>query len=153
RLRPFTSLMLTKTLEKIASYLFNMIFVKRNTSEIPLDSTQFSPALRSEAQAKNLVDGTGAHCLGPGLWGRIQLASKDAWDQASRPFGGELEKVWMKTENLLLSSLPRGPVRPPGNGCTNTGNGGNPCIGSRKLASRVGGVAAPSKLLATHTNV
>ncbi|GJR72959.1 hypothetical protein Tco_0085324 [Tanacetum coccineum] len=75
------------------------------------------------------------------------------YNVASRPFGGELEKVWMKTENLLLSSLPRGPVRPPGNGCSNTGNGGNPCIGSRKLVGRVGGVAAPTQLLATHTNV
>nr|GEU33328.1 hypothetical protein [Tanacetum cinerariifolium] len=65
----------------------------------------------------------------------------------ARPFGGELEKVWMNTENLLLSSLPRGSVRPPGNGCTNTGNGGNPCIGSRKLAGRIGGVAAPTQLL------
>ncbi|GKA70050.1 hypothetical protein Tco_0776114 [Tanacetum coccineum] len=65
----------------------------------------------------------------------------------SRPFGGELEKVWMNTENLLSSSLPRGSVRPPGNGCTNTGNGGNPCIGSRKLACRIGVVAAPTQLL------
>ncbi|GJR72958.1 hypothetical protein Tco_0085323 [Tanacetum coccineum] len=73
--------------------------------------------------------------------------------KASRPFGGEFEKVWMKTETLLLSSLPQGPVRPPGNGCTNTGNGGNPCIGSRKLVGRVGGVAAPTQLLATHTNL
>ncbi|PWA65840.1 hypothetical protein CTI12_AA335320 [Artemisia annua] len=71
---------------------------------------------------------------------------------ASRPFGGEFEKVWINTENLLLSSLPRGPVTPPGNGCTNTGNGGNPCIGSRKFAGRVGGVAAPTQLLATRTN-
>ncbi|GJS27926.1 hypothetical protein Tco_0488546 [Tanacetum coccineum] len=65
----------------------------------------------------------------------------------ARPFGGELEKVWMNTENLLSSSLPRGSVRPPGNGCTNTGNGGNPCIGSRKLAGRIGVVAAPTQLL------
>ncbi|PWA65845.1 hypothetical protein CTI12_AA335370 [Artemisia annua] len=71
---------------------------------------------------------------------------------ASRPFGGELEKLWINTQNLLLSSLPQGPARPPGNGCTNTGNSGNPCIGSRKLAGRVGGVAAPTQLLATRTN-
>ncbi|GJS27935.1 putative zinc finger, CCHC-type containing protein [Tanacetum coccineum] len=64
-----------------------------------------------------------------------------------KPFGGELEKVWMNTENLLLSSLPRGSVRPPGNGCTNTENGGNPCIGSRKLAGRIGVVATPTQLL------
>ncbi|GJT13978.1 hypothetical protein Tco_0861020 [Tanacetum coccineum] len=64
------------------------------------------------------------------------------------PFGGEHEKVWVtQKKNLLSSSLPRGSVRPPGNGCTNTGNGGNPCIGSRKLAGRIGVVAAPTQLL------
>ncbi|GJU64505.1 F-box domain containing protein [Tanacetum coccineum] len=36
-------------------FKFHFSFVKRNTSDIPLDSTQFSPALRSEAWAKNLV--------------------------------------------------------------------------------------------------
>ncbi|KAI3668053.1 hypothetical protein L6452_43127 [Arctium lappa] len=58
---------------------------------------------------------------------------------ACRLFNGEFQEVWMKTGSLLLSSLPRGPVRSPGNGCNWTGNGGNPCVGSRKVASGHGG--------------
>ncbi|MFS7899755.1 hypothetical protein Hanom_Chr00s076421g01791471 [Helianthus anomalus] len=54
-----------------------------------------------------------------------------------------IEESWMKTENLLLSSLPRGPVRPPGNGCCNTGGCGNPCVGSKKFAGIHDGRATP----------
>ncbi|KAJ9543550.1 hypothetical protein OSB04_023257 [Centaurea solstitialis] len=62
---------------------------------------------------------------------------------ACRLFNGEFQEAWMKTESLLLPSLPRGtPARSPGNGCNWTGNGGNPCVGSRKIASRHGGVVA-----------
>ncbi|KAL8259045.1 hypothetical protein R6Q59_026998 [Mikania micrantha] len=35
------------------------------------------------------------------------------------------EESWLKTGKLLLSSLPKGPVPPPGNGCCNTGDCGN----------------------------
>ncbi|KAL4588089.1 hypothetical protein LXL04_000968 [Taraxacum kok-saghyz] len=65
-------------------------------------------------------------------------------NEASRIYNGEVAEAWMKTESLLLSALPKGPVRPPGNGCNWTGNGGNPCIGSRKLVTRHGGVEAAS---------
>ncbi|GJS27927.1 hypothetical protein Tco_0488547 [Tanacetum coccineum] len=51
---------------------------------------------------------------------------------ACRLLGDEFEEPWMKRGNLLLSSLQRGTVRPPGNGCCNTGGCGNPCIGSKK---------------------
>ncbi|KAD3338333.1 hypothetical protein E3N88_33854 [Mikania micrantha] len=57
---------------------------------------------------------------------------------ACRLLDGELEETWMKRGNLLLSSLQHRPVRSPGNGCNNTGNGGNPCVGSRKVAGRHG---------------
>lgn len=57
-------------------------------------------------------------------------------NEAIRHFNGEIEEAWMKTAHLLLSSLPHGSGNPPGNGCNWTGNGGNPCVGSRK----VGGV-------------
>ncbi|GJX85458.1 hypothetical protein Tco_0336232 [Tanacetum coccineum] len=65
--------------------------------------------------------------------------------RASRILEGDFHQTWMKRSNLLLSSLQSGrpPVRPPGNGCNNTGNGGNPCIGSRKIARRPNSVTAP----------
>ncbi|GJT13979.1 hypothetical protein Tco_0861021 [Tanacetum coccineum] len=53
---------------------------------------------------------------------------------ACRLLGDEFEEPWMKRGNLLLSSLQRGTVRPPGNGCCNTGGCGNPCIGSKKVS-------------------
>lgn len=64
-------------------------------------------------------------------------------NEASRLFNGEFEEAWMKAGNLLLSSLQRGPVRPPGNGCNGTGNGGNNCVGSRKFGGGHGGVTTP----------
>lgn len=67
-------------------------------------------------------------------------------NEACRLLDGGFEEAWMKTGNLLLTSL-RSTVPPPGNGCSNTGNGGNPCIGSKKVVGRyVGGtsdVASP----------
>lgn len=64
--------------------------------------------------------------------------------EACRLLDGGFEEPWMKRGNLLLSSLPRGEVRPPGNGCSNTGNGGNPCIGSKNIVGgHGGGVGAP----------
>ncbi|KAJ9543542.1 hypothetical protein OSB04_023249 [Centaurea solstitialis] len=68
---------------------------------------------------------------------------------ACRLLNGEFEETWMKNGNLLLSSLQRGTVRPPGNGCSNTGNGGNPCIGAKKAAMRNSGAAAPPPSLVT----
>lgn len=62
-------------------------------------------------------------------------------NEASRHFNGEFEEAWMKTGNLLLSSLPHGDMKPPGNGCNWTGNGGNNCVGSRKVGP--GAVAPP----------
>ncbi|KAJ9565087.1 hypothetical protein OSB04_001053 [Centaurea solstitialis] len=54
---------------------------------------------------------------------------------ACRLLDGEFEETWMKRGSMLLSSLQtRRPVRSPGNGCNWTGNGGNPCIGSKKVA-------------------
>lgn len=61
---------------------------------------------------------------------------------ACRLLGGEYEEIWGKRGNLLLSSLQHRPVRSPGNGCSNTGNGGNRCIGSRKVG--LGGGALPT---------
>ena len=38
------------------------------------------------------------------------------------------EEEWMKRPNLVLQSLQKAPVRPPGSGCTGVpGGGGNPC--------------------------
>ncbi|KAI3526639.1 hypothetical protein L2E82_00249 [Cichorium intybus] len=72
---------------------------------------------------------------------------------ACRLLNGEFEETWMKTGNLLLPSLQRGPVRPPGNGCSNTGNGGNRCrIGSKKVVGRPGGGAPPPPLTSTPTS-
>ncbi|KAI3526637.1 hypothetical protein L1887_05896 [Cichorium endivia] len=71
---------------------------------------------------------------------------------ACRLLNGEFEETWMKTGNLLLSSLPRGPVRPPGNGCNNTSNGGNPCVNSKKVAGRRRGGAPPPPLTSTSTS-
>ncbi|KAK1428391.1 hypothetical protein QVD17_17224 [Tagetes erecta] len=47
-------------------------------------------------------------------------------------------EIWMNRGNLSLSSLQHRNVPSPGNGCGNTGNGGNSCVGSRKVASRHG---------------
>ncbi|KAL4588090.1 hypothetical protein LXL04_000969 [Taraxacum kok-saghyz] len=70
-------------------------------------------------------------------------------NRACRLLNGEFEETWMKTGNLLLSSLQKGAVRPPGNGCGNTGNGGNPCIGSRKVAGLHRGGTPPPPPLTT----
>ncbi|KAI3526641.1 hypothetical protein L1887_05900 [Cichorium endivia] len=74
-------------------------------------------------------------------------------NRACRLLNGEFEKTQMKNANILLSSLQRGPVRPPGNGCGNTGNGGNPCVGSKKVASRhthgIGASPPPPPVTAT----
>ncbi|KAL7597728.1 hypothetical protein Lser_V15G27137 [Lactuca serriola] len=64
-------------------------------------------------------------------------------NRACRLLNGEFEETWMKTGNLLLSSLQKGSVRPPGNGCCNTGGCGNPCVGSKKVAGLHGGGALP----------
>ncbi|KAJ9543549.1 hypothetical protein OSB04_023256 [Centaurea solstitialis] len=65
-------------------------------------------------------------------------------NEGCRLLDGEFEETWMKTGNLLLSSsLQRGPVRPPGNGCGNTNNGGNPCRSSTVGSKNFAGVAAP----------
>ncbi|KAI3678837.1 hypothetical protein L6452_38141 [Arctium lappa] len=54
--------------------------------------------------------------------------------EACRLLDGEFEETWMKRGSLLLSSLQqRRPVRSPGNGCNWTGNGGNPCVDSKKV--------------------
>ncbi|KAI3760153.1 hypothetical protein L1987_50544 [Smallanthus sonchifolius] len=57
---------------------------------------------------------------------------------ACRLLDEDFEETWMKSGYLLLSSLQqRRPVKgPPGNGCNWTGNGGNPCVGSKKAAGR-----------------
>ncbi|KAI3787810.1 hypothetical protein L2E82_00255 [Cichorium intybus] len=60
-----------------------------------------------------------------------------------RLLGGGFEESWMKTGNLFLSSLQKGPVRPPGNGCDSTGNGGSSCIGSKKIVGGHHGGALP----------
>lgn len=46
---------------------------------------------------------------------------------ARRLFDEEFEETWIQRGNLLLSSLQRGPVRGPGNGCCNAGCD-NPCV-------------------------
>ncbi|KAK1428390.1 hypothetical protein QVD17_17223 [Tagetes erecta] len=68
---------------------------------------------------------------------------------ACRLLDGEYKEIWMKRENLLLSSLQHPVVPTPGNGCGNTGNGGNPCVGSRKVAGRHAGGALPPPLTPT----
>lgn len=76
-------------------------------------------------------------------------------NRACRLLDGEFEETWMKSGNMLLSSLPRGPVRPPGNGCCSTGGCGNPCVGSKKVAGRLNiGVTPPppSVTLSTSTD-
>ncbi|CAI9288479.1 unnamed protein product [Lactuca saligna] len=67
-------------------------------------------------------------------------------NRACRLLNREFEETWMKTGNLLLSSLQKGTVRPPGNGCCNTGGCGNPCVGSRKVVGHLhsGGPPPPS---------
>ena len=65
---------------------------------------------------------------------------------ASRILEGDFKETWMKRSNLLLPLLQsrRPPVPPPGNGCNSTGNGGNHCIGSGKVAGRrPNGATAP----------
>lgn len=62
---------------------------------------------------------------------------------ACRLLDGEFEETWMIKGDLLLSSLQRGDVKTPGNGCGSTGNGGNPCVGSKKFASRHSGGSPP----------
>ncbi|GJS27932.1 hypothetical protein Tco_0488552 [Tanacetum coccineum] len=72
---------------------------------------------------------------------------------ACRLLGDEFEEPWMKRGNVLLSSLQRGPVRPPGNGCCNTGGCGNPCIGSKKVVGRhVSGASSPPPLTPNSTD-
>nr|GEX13121.1 uncharacterized mitochondrial protein AtMg00810-like [Tanacetum cinerariifolium] len=130
---------------EMAKDLVMKIFMKANKPKSkrkrPLILTpEFGPEVTPGARLTRVVP----LCVGatPHQW--LEISSAPEGHRTSRPFGGKLEKVWMKTRNLLLSSLPRGPVRPPGNGCTSTVNGGNPCIGSMKLACRIGGVAAPT---------
>ena len=54
---------------------------------------------------------------------------------ACRLLDGEFEEIWMKSGNLLLSSLQtQRPVRSPGNHCNWIGNCGSPCVGSKKVA-------------------
>ncbi|KAI3829740.1 hypothetical protein L1987_03868 [Smallanthus sonchifolius] len=66
--------------------------------------------------------------------------------RCTRLLDGEFEETWMKKGNLLLSSLQHPSERPPGSGCGNTGNGGNPCVGSRKVVWRYGDGALPPPL-------
>ncbi|GKF59757.1 hypothetical protein Tco_0176543 [Tanacetum coccineum] len=65
--------------------------------------------------------------------------------RASRTLDGDFRETWMKGSNLLLSSLQsrKPPLRSPGNGCNSTGNGGNPCIGSKKVAGHPNAATAP----------
>ncbi|KAK1428393.1 hypothetical protein QVD17_17226 [Tagetes erecta] len=70
-------------------------------------------------------------------------------NRACRLLDGEYEQIWMKRGNLLLPSLQHRSVPTPGNGCGNTGNGGNPCIGSRKVAGRHDSGALPPPLTPT----
>ncbi|KAK9057368.1 hypothetical protein SSX86_022203 [Deinandra increscens subsp. villosa] len=53
-------------------------------------------------------------------------------NRAYRLLDREFEETWMKKGSLLLSSLQHSSVPSPGNGCSNTGNGGNRCVGSKK---------------------
>ncbi|KAL4588086.1 hypothetical protein LXL04_000965 [Taraxacum kok-saghyz] len=62
---------------------------------------------------------------------------------ACRLLDGGFEETWMKTGNLLLSSLQKGPVKTPGNGCSSTGNDGGSCLGSKKVAGGHGHGGAP----------
>ncbi|KAI3829739.1 hypothetical protein L1987_03867 [Smallanthus sonchifolius] len=71
---------------------------------------------------------------------------RDKHNGACRLLDGEFEETWMKKGNLLLSSLQHPSERPPGSGCGNTGNGGNPCVGSRKVVGRHGDGALPPPL-------
>ncbi|KAI6674875.1 hypothetical protein NL676_002781 [Syzygium grande] len=43
------------------------------------------------------------------------------------------EEAWARQGLLLLQALQKGPVRPPGNGCSYTGGGGAPCTATRIL--------------------
>ncbi|KAJ4726837.1 Collagen alpha-1(II) chain-like [Melia azedarach] len=60
-------------------------------------------------------------------------------NEALRILNKEEEKYW-KPKGLVLESLPRGPTRPPGNGCTYIpGRGGAPCTNQMNFA----GLAMP----------
>ncbi|KAL8226297.1 hypothetical protein R6Q59_000153 [Mikania micrantha] len=76
-------------------------------------------------------------------------------NEAMRLLDGEFEETWMKRGNLLLSSLQQhSSVPSPGNGCNNTGNGGNNCIGSKKVTGRRHGDGArPHPTLIHSTSV
>ena len=65
--------------------------------------------------------------------------------RAIRILDEDFEETWMKRSHLLLSSLQRKPpVRPPGNPCNSTGNGGSGhCIGSNKVAGRPNAATVP----------
>ncbi|CAI9288481.1 unnamed protein product [Lactuca saligna] len=78
----------------------------------------------------------------------ILLSMSFEHNRACRLLNGEFEETWLKTGNLMLSSLQKGLVRPPGNGCCNTGGCGNPCVGSRKVVGRLhsGGAPPPPSL-------
>ncbi|KAL8259048.1 hypothetical protein R6Q59_027001 [Mikania micrantha] len=66
-------------------------------------------------------------------------------NKASRLLDEEFEKTWMKRGNMLLSSLQQHRSVPsPGNGCSNSGNGGNTCASSKKVAGRRHDDGAPS---------
>ena len=56
----------------------------------------------------------------------------------------EEEEHWMKTDNLVLQSLQKGAVRPPGNGCKSTPQqGGNRCTYEINQKGFAGHVMAP----------
>lgn len=65
--------------------------------------------------------------------------------RASITLNGDFKETWMNGSNLLLSSLQsrKPPVRSPGNGCNSTDNGGNPCVGSKKVVGRPNTATAP----------
>ncbi|KAL3717351.1 hypothetical protein ACJRO7_008863 [Eucalyptus globulus] len=55
------------------------------------------------------------------------------------------EESWARQGSLLLQGLQKGPVRPPGNGCSYTGGGGAPCTTTRNFAAgHAVGVAPPN---------
>ncbi|KAI6674865.1 hypothetical protein NL676_002771 [Syzygium grande] len=63
-------------------------------------------------------------------------------NEACRVLG---EEAWARQGLLLLQALQKGPVRPPGNGCSYTGGGGAPCTATQNFAAgRAVGVAPPN---------
>ncbi|KAL3716931.1 hypothetical protein ACJRO7_008498 [Eucalyptus globulus] len=55
------------------------------------------------------------------------------------------EEARARQGNLLPQGLKKGPVRPPGEGCSYTGAGGAPCPATRKFAAgHAVGVAPPN---------